>query len=293
MPTSTPPLGHECGICLQPVSAPQCPDEPSIAALPNCNELHDVGSLCEGDGECGTDRTINNCGRNHDVYQRCASELQQPPWSPPRPPTLPPAPLAPPSPPIPPLQPLPPCLPDACIAGASCGICLRIAATSECPSHEKVAALPRCSDATRMKPGFVCEADGECGTDVTLNNCAWHDVYVREACVPATQPALDEVECLIPEGCDPAPGPKWPIVLGLVMGSLVLLALLAFLWFWHVKRRPRAEQAHSTRTSETAVQASNRVPLEVALQVAPGGGKADALIVTPDSKGEVVVLDRL
>lgn len=55
-----------CGNALTPVAVSVCPDEPK--SMPNCEEVAD-GELCEGDGECGTDTDLNNCGP-YDVYRR-------------------------------------------------------------------------------------------------------------------------------------------------------------------------------------------------------------------------------
>lgn len=62
--------GSSCGSCLRPLnSSVGCPLEASIALLPDCSRVA-PGALCEGDGECGTSRILNNCGANHDVYRR-------------------------------------------------------------------------------------------------------------------------------------------------------------------------------------------------------------------------------
>jgi hypothetical protein len=62
--------GAECGKCLQALSPSECPSEPNIA---DCNSVN-IGDLCEGDGECGTNQDLNNCGSGgFDVYRREAS----------------------------------------------------------------------------------------------------------------------------------------------------------------------------------------------------------------------------
>jgi len=156
--------GDSCGICLEPVEPAGCPNASVIATLKRCNELHAVGEICEGDGECGTVRTANNCNEKDDVYRRCASSLHQPPWSPPSAAVLAPSPTRPPSPPQPPLSPLPPCTTLQCDAGAPCGMCLRTLRFSECPTEASALQLPQCAGA---RPGERCEADGECGTSRT------------------------------------------------------------------------------------------------------------------------------
>jgi len=183
------PLGEACGVCLELVASSECPSETEIAVLPTCDATHAQGDLCEGDGECGTARTANNCAPNHDVYRRCAApKLFAPPWLPPAPPVRPPVPTNPPASPSPPLVPLPPCAGVACSAGHSCGVCLVAVNRSRCPTESEVAALPDCSS---VEPGSLCEADGECGTATTENNCGeaatspYHDIYLRELCTPS------------------------------------------------------------------------------------------------------------
>ena len=50
----------------------------------------------------------------------------------------------------------------------SCGTCLVPVEAAACPPFEERASLPTCDNVTI---GELCEADGECGTDVRLNNC--------------------------------------------------------------------------------------------------------------------------
>ena len=229
-------VGAECGVCLRPFSVHQgqpCPSEQAIAALASCDATHQVHELCEADGECGTSRTLNNCG-SHDVYERClVPGLRQPPWSPPRPPAQPPNPAFPPSPPRPPFTPLQPCEPGVCVAGIECGMCLRRLGSNAddqpCPDEGKVAALPMCLPGMRLSA--ECEGDGECGTDRTLNNCLWHDIYVREACIPPPAPLSA-----------PQPSPPGPNggVIAVVVLVLLSLALAASCW---VRREVRRRSA--------------------------------------------------
>ena len=229
-------VGAECGVCLRPFSVHQgqpCPSEQAIAALASCDATHQVHELCEADGECGTSRTLNNCG-SHDVYERClVPGLRQPPWSPPRPPAQPPNPAFPPSPPRPPFTPLQPCEPGVCVAGIECGMCLRRLGSNAddqpCPDEGKVAALPMCLPGMRLSA--ECEGDGECGTDRTLNKCLWHDIYVREACIPPPAPLSA-----------PQPSPPGPNggVIAVVVLVLLSLALAASCW---VRREVRRRSA--------------------------------------------------
>jgi len=56
----------ECPAQLTPVSAAECPVVKDIA---HCKTGLQVGDLCEGDGECGTARDLDNCGRDWDIYR--------------------------------------------------------------------------------------------------------------------------------------------------------------------------------------------------------------------------------
>lgn len=77
----------------------------------------------------------------------------------------------PPSPPTPPAPPPIPC--DKCDAGSSCGLCLVLVDESECPSSWFTdVVLPTCDLAER---GRICEADGECGTSNSADNCRGAD----------------------------------------------------------------------------------------------------------------------
>ena len=246
MRMSTPTeVGTGCGLCLRLIDSRECPTEADITALPNCQDIHNVGDRCEADGECGTDRTANNCGVVHDVYERCVNEtLSQPPWGPPGGPASPPSPRHPPALPLPPASPLELCSPSiACSAGAGCGLCLRLAEGSECPSDAKVSLLPPCDH--RLAPGAMCEAGGECGTDPAANNCAWRDLYVREQCVPPA-PASDRSE---------SAATLLPVAL-LSVGAAVGTALLAVACIacsrrWRRGRAPSGMppgRHHATRT---------------------------------------------
>ena len=72
-----------------PVDSLSCPSEADVATLPNCYWAL-PGDLCEGDGECGTRKTLNNCHLKDDVYRRIAcipgaqlappAVAKSPPW---------------------------------------------------------------------------------------------------------------------------------------------------------------------------------------------------------------------
>ena len=57
---------------------------------------------------------------------------------------------------------------DAQIAGGECGRCLIPVNSSECPEPSVLQTMATCDD---VELGELCEADGECGTQVRLNNC--------------------------------------------------------------------------------------------------------------------------
>lgn len=62
--------GAGCGICLVLLTSSECPPIPE-AGLARCDQAISMYSLCEGDGECGTNVNANNCGPGgFDVYQR-------------------------------------------------------------------------------------------------------------------------------------------------------------------------------------------------------------------------------
>ena len=249
--------GVSCGICLRLVTGSECPSPASMALLPKCDQLHGLGELCEGDGECDTSRTANNCNGNGDVYERCdaASTMSQPPWSPPTGPASPPPPLPPPTPPQPPLEPLPECEAE-CDAGASCGVCLNMIPTAECPADAIVKQLPKCS--AGLRPFELCEGDGECSTDRTANNChGWRDVYVRDACTPAQGGISSAAPARLPE----------VIALG-VCGALLIVVAAVML----IQRRSSAGR----RSITTATRPKGVVELE---QGGGQGSKAEALVV--------------
>ena len=71
---------YNCPDALRPAEAYECPEETDIA---NCaDEALEDGDLCEGDGECSTDKDLNNCGDGADIYVLTAD------------PAVPPAPTA-------------------------------------------------------------------------------------------------------------------------------------------------------------------------------------------------------
>ena len=55
--------GSSCGVCLTIIDPEECPLDGDIA---DCSSVG-YGELCEGDGECGTDSYLDNCG-GYDIY---------------------------------------------------------------------------------------------------------------------------------------------------------------------------------------------------------------------------------
>ena len=65
--------GEACGLCLQAIQYPnlECPPNAELQVMANCMAAS-AGELCEADGECGTDDSIDNCGtpKGYDVYRK-------------------------------------------------------------------------------------------------------------------------------------------------------------------------------------------------------------------------------
>ena len=234
-----------CPPCLRLVAESECPSTEAVGnELPNCNNRAlAVGGLCEGDGECGTSRTANNCFTAQDIYARCPSSLPDPPFAPPAMPLRPPAPSRPPQNPQPPFSPLPLCT-STCDAGEACGLCLRTLRGRQCPGPIHADTLPPC-DAT-VAPGDLCEGDGECGTDPTLNNChGYRDVYRRDACIlPATPEMATNSQAVLIAGVAGSAS---------LLLALLLLALVLLCRGWARSRGARAATStHWMRTKSPA-----------------------------------------
>ena len=60
--------GDACGICLDVLDSRFCPPEADWPTYANCADA-EVGTLCDGDGECGTDDLVDNCG-TYDMYRK-------------------------------------------------------------------------------------------------------------------------------------------------------------------------------------------------------------------------------
>ena len=67
-----------CGTCSEPVDPEDCPADGDLA---NCDVVA-CGELCEGDGECGTDGGLDNCGGGFDIYRKiCVAQPSSVPTS--------------------------------------------------------------------------------------------------------------------------------------------------------------------------------------------------------------------
>ena len=67
-----------CGTSLEPVDPEDCPADGDLA---NCDVVA-CGELCEGDGECGTDGGLDNCGGGFDIYRKiCVAQPSSVPTS--------------------------------------------------------------------------------------------------------------------------------------------------------------------------------------------------------------------
>jgi len=149
--------GKSCGRCLHAspkctgTSCPKtCPKKMLSPSAPPCSSpTVKPGMFCEGDGECGTVSSLNNCPGGFDVYKR----------------------LADPKPPPPPVV-------SGIYCDRKCGRCFEPATV--CKASMKTSRAPNCASAG-IKIGDYCEADGECGTNSLLNNCGPYDVYMRTA----------------------------------------------------------------------------------------------------------------
>ena len=80
-----PPDWTPCGTSLEPIDPEDCPRDSDLAA---CDKVA-CGVLCEGDGECGTDGDLDNCGGPNgvrfDVYRKICGEKDEPVRAPARP----------------------------------------------------------------------------------------------------------------------------------------------------------------------------------------------------------------
>ncbi|KAL9187030.1 hypothetical protein ACHAXT_010750 [Thalassiosira profunda] len=75
-PVEAAPVADCDELCLVPIESNECSLFDDAGALPQClaedGTTVDIGSLCEGSGECDTSDALDNCGTS-DVYRRAAS----------------------------------------------------------------------------------------------------------------------------------------------------------------------------------------------------------------------------
>ena len=99
--------------------------------------------------------------------------------------------------PMPPSPSRAPCDYSLCLGGASCGICLRLLNTTDCPLPSRVEQGLQSCEPGDVSAGELCEGSGNCGTDNTAENCVYHtmsgttlpyDIYQRMDC--EFEPAL-------------------------------------------------------------------------------------------------------
>ena len=161
--------GKSCGRCLHAspkctgTSCPKtCPQNMLSPSAPPCSSpTVKPGMFCEGDGECGTTSSLNNCPGGYDVYKRMAN----------------------PKPPPPPTK-------AGVFCDKKCGRCFE--PSTVCHANMKTAKAPNCAS-KGVKVGDYCEADGECGTNSLINNCGPYDVYLRTAAPGAATSAWQPV----------------------------------------------------------------------------------------------------
>lgn len=174
-----------CGnLCVVPLPSGECPPDPH--ALPNCLNVP-IGALCDADGECETDQYLNNC-MSYDVYQRveCGaiySTARNPAVATVTSTTTTTATTT-----------------DTTnvansasddTSGEAQQLCSNLCTVPlhprECPSNPY-----DLSDCLNVPIGALCEADGECDTDMYLNNCLTYDVYRSVECGAASSSAIDD-----------------------------------------------------------------------------------------------------
>jgi hypothetical protein len=146
-----PAVTANCGQSVTPIIPSQCAPVAAIigtftTATRDC-ESADCCTWCEGDGECNTSQGLNNCFGDFDIYyKQCSNCTTQ-----------------------------------------NCGQSLTAIPASQCASVAAVigafsVATPDCEAAQCCS---YCEADNECNTSNSLNNCGDYDIYFKQ-CVGCT-----------------------------------------------------------------------------------------------------------
>merc|ERR1719183_2459640 len=94
---------------------------------------------------------------------------------------------------------------SACDNGNQGGVCLMKVDPASCPSNPE-AYQPTTCTAANVAVGGMCEADGESGTDIHLDNCGGgYDMYKRVACTETPPPAYAAANLVLrrPDICRP------------------------------------------------------------------------------------------
>jgi len=129
---------------IEAVDGDECPSNANLA--PCDTPGLEVGDLCEGDGECGTDDDLNNCEHDGsmaaDIYRIVSDAGGEDESDDDE---------------------------DDDDDGGTCPT-IGVVATEDCPSNANLAPC----DTPGLEIGDMCEGDGECDTDDDLNNCE-HD----------------------------------------------------------------------------------------------------------------------
>jgi len=146
-----------------------CPTETEDLDINNCATPGLLpGDLCEGDGECGTDKMLDNC-EAADMYVVAIAADVEPTAAP----TM------------------------ARVAG--CPV-LKPLPASECPASRQDLDIGDCLT-EGLALGDLCEGDGECGTSQYLDNCMTGDMYVV---VAASEVSVEVVQIHLTEDDDAA-----------------------------------------------------------------------------------------
>lgn len=133
---------------------------------------------------------------------------------------------------------------ELCLAPLSCssGVLIPLH-PSECPRPTELMGLRPCNSAS---VGDLCEGDGECGTDVNLDNCLEMDVYRKLATTATTTLATTTVTSRTSASrSSEMPTPTQAPTVGILCAGAAALGLavcaLGVLYFWTSKSQPEEE----------------------------------------------------
>jgi len=206
-----------CGT-LTPINPNQCAQANRSlgglsAATPNCMNAP-CCTYCEGDGECQTSLSLDNCPGSLDVYfKSCAGVCTSVPTPPP-----------------------------ATLCGNPSPI-----ARSECPTANATLGGFTVStvDCESAPCCSYCEGDGECGTSPSLNNCGDYDIYYKNCSSCNTQaPAVAR-----PSSC----GSKTGYGSGTTVAAVIIVAVVVGLvWVLYRRRQSQSKRPASVTHSNVA-----------------------------------------